>query len=120
MDLVLKLTSFVGGYAGSDNGPGDTASTAQSCFGRDENVGDILQQLRDGDGEADVSFLDFFVHFGDFYSSYILSFAYLVFCQQGQMEQNFNWFSVRSHHNDFADAAIESFGCCIRQMEWVA
>jgi hypothetical protein len=47
-----------------------------------------------------------------------LGFAYLVFCQQGQVEQNFNWLSISSHHDDFADAAIESFGCCIEYMEW--
>ncbi len=47
MDLVFKLTSFVSSHAGSDHGPGDTASTAQSCLGRDENVGDVLQRWRE-------------------------------------------------------------------------
>jgi len=28
VDLVFELTSFVGGYAGSDHWPGDTAGTA--------------------------------------------------------------------------------------------
>lgn len=58
VNLVLKLTSFVGSDAGSDHWPGDTAGTAQSRLGRDEHIGDILQQLAGWRG--DVSFLDSF------------------------------------------------------------
>lgn len=42
VNLVLELTSFVGGDAGGDDGSGDTASTAQCSFGRDKHVRNVL------------------------------------------------------------------------------
>ena len=41
-DLGLEIRTLVGGDGASNNGAGDTAGTAESGLGGDENVGDVL------------------------------------------------------------------------------
>lgn len=52
-DLSHEIGSFVGRDAGSDNGPGDTTSAAESHLGWDVDVRDVLVLAKEGQVQKD-------------------------------------------------------------------
>lgn len=74
-DLGLQLRPFVGSHTASDDRSWDSAGSAESLLGANEDVRNVL-----------------------------------VFAQQRQMHQNFQWLSVGCQNDKFRQAAIQSFG----------
>lgn len=52
-------------------------------------------------------------------SSEVVHSTYLVFCQQGQVEENFDGLCIGSHHHNLADATVEGLGCCDGELEYI-
>jgi hypothetical protein len=55
INLALELASLGGGDRGGNDGPRDTASTAEGGLGGDEDVGDVLVLAEEGEVEQDLN-----------------------------------------------------------------
>ena len=110
VNLILELASFVGSDTRSNYWSCHSTRTTKCCFGRHKHIWHVLHRKMKQFLYISVFILLLF----GFYACYTLT--YLVFSEKREMKQNFNWLSVGSHYDNFADSSVQCFGSCIQHI----
>lgn len=82
LDLVVDLWELVFNYWNSDDVSGGSTGSSQSLLGGDKYVWDVLHIIE----------------------------KYLLFAENGEVEDDFEWVSISSNNDEFSDTSIEGLG----------